>query len=144
MMKFWVFLIFVLSRPPTLYFTDNNIQSNAPYRQVLTTQLHHLASLPKWLNVRLWTKWLWVRVPLQSVILCEKCPNTEYSLVRIFPGMWVSEMSRWDDSNIQSRARDREVLTTQLNQLTSLAKWLSVCLQTKWLWVLVPLQSVIL
>ena len=34
---------------------------------VLTTQLHHLASLAKWLSVRLRTKWLWVRFPLQSL-----------------------------------------------------------------------------
>ena len=33
--------------------------------KVLTTQLNHLASLAKWLSVRLRTKWLWVRVPLQ-------------------------------------------------------------------------------
>ena len=39
---------------------DKNIQSNAPYRQVLTTQLNHLVSLAKWLSARLWTKWLWV------------------------------------------------------------------------------------
>ena len=30
-----------------------NIQSNAPYRQVLTTQLSHLANLAKWMIVRL-------------------------------------------------------------------------------------------
>ena len=35
---------------------------------VLTTQLDHLASLAKWLSVRLRTEWLWVRVPLQKVI----------------------------------------------------------------------------
>ena len=35
---------------------DKNIQSNAPYRQVLITQLNHLASLAKWLSVRLRTK----------------------------------------------------------------------------------------
>ena len=46
---------------------EKNIQSNAPYRWVLTTQLNHLASLAKWLSVRLRMKWLWVRVPLQSL-----------------------------------------------------------------------------
>ena len=30
---------------------------------------HQLASLAKWLSVRLWTKWLWVRVQLQSLKL---------------------------------------------------------------------------
>ena len=29
--------------------------------------LNHLAKLAKWSNVRLRTKWLWVRVPLQSL-----------------------------------------------------------------------------
>ena len=47
---------------------DKVIQSNAPYRSVLTTQLNHLASLAKWLSVRLRTKWLWVQIPLQSLI----------------------------------------------------------------------------
>ena len=36
---------------------DKNIESNAPYRQVLTTQLHLLASLTKSLSLRLGTKW---------------------------------------------------------------------------------------
>ena len=31
--------------------------------------LNHLASLAKWLSVRLRTKWLWVRIPLQSLNL---------------------------------------------------------------------------
>ena len=46
---------------------DKNIQSNALYKSVLITQHNHLASLAKWLNIRLWIKWLWVRVPLQSL-----------------------------------------------------------------------------
>ena len=33
------------------------------------TQLNHFASLAKWLNVRLQSKWLWVRVQLQSLIV---------------------------------------------------------------------------
>ena len=48
---------------------DKNIQSNAPYRSVLTAQLNHLASLANRLSVRLRTKWLWVRIPLQSLNL---------------------------------------------------------------------------
>ena len=44
---------------------DKN-HSNAPYRLVLTKQFNHLASLAKWLSVRLWTRWLWVRIQLQS------------------------------------------------------------------------------
>ena len=42
---------------------------NAPDRYVLKTQLNHLASLAKWLSVRLRTKWLWVRIPLLSLKL---------------------------------------------------------------------------
>ena len=48
---------------------DKNIQSNASCIQVLTTQFNHLESLTKWLDVRLWTKWLWIRIPLQSLNL---------------------------------------------------------------------------
>ena len=47
----------------------NNIQSNAPYRWVFITQLNQFASLAKWLSVRLWIEWLWLRVPLQSLKL---------------------------------------------------------------------------
>ena len=31
--------------------------------------LNHLASLAKWLSVRLWTNWMWVRVRLKSLKL---------------------------------------------------------------------------
>ena len=42
-------------------------------RKRILKHLAKLASLAKWLNVRLQTKWLWVRVPLQKLklqILC--------------------------------------------------------------------------
>ena len=48
---------------------DKNIQSNAPYRYVLTTQLHHVTNLGKGLTVRLLTKWLLIPMPLQSLKL---------------------------------------------------------------------------
>ena len=59
----------------------NNIQSNAPYRLVLATQLNHLGSLAKWLSVLSWTKQLWVRIPILSLILininiCKVCNIT--------------------------------------------------------------------
>ena len=50
-------------------WNDKNIESNAPYRCELQTQLNHLSSLVKWLTFRLWTKWLWIRVQLQSLKL---------------------------------------------------------------------------
>ena len=43
-----------------------NIQSNVPHRLLLTIEQSLMFSLSKWLSVRLWTKWLWVRVQLQS------------------------------------------------------------------------------
>ena len=49
---------------------NNNIQSNEPGRQVVTTQHNHLASLTKWLSVHLRTKWFWVRIQLQSLEEC--------------------------------------------------------------------------
>ena len=56
----------------------------------------------------------------------------------------------WNRSNICSvsdcngtRTHNHLVCTWTLNHLAKmvLAKWLSVCLQTKWLWVWIPLQS---
>ena len=47
----------------------------------------------------------------------------------------------WHDNNIQSNVHHRKTLITQLNHLASLAKWLSVPLQTKWLQVRIPLLS---
>ena len=49
------------------FSTVRNAHSYAPYKYVLTTQLSRLVSLAKWLSVRLWTKWLWLRVQLQSL-----------------------------------------------------------------------------
>ena len=37
------------------------------HKTIFTTQLSHLANLAKWLNVRIRTRCLWVRVPLQSL-----------------------------------------------------------------------------
>ena len=50
-------------------WNDKSIQSNAPYRQAVTTQFNNLASPAKWLSVRLRSKWLWVRIPLKSLKL---------------------------------------------------------------------------
>ena len=55
--------------PETRLWHDNNIQSNAPYKQVLTTQINHLASLAKRLSVGLQIKWLWVWISLLSLKL---------------------------------------------------------------------------
>ena len=57
-------------------------------------------------------------------------------------GIWIHRKKRtWQDKNIQLIAPYRKVLTTQLNHSASLAKYLSVPLQTKWLRVHVPLLS---
>ena len=54
----------------TRTWIDKKMQPKAPYREVLATQLNYLACLAKWLSVRLRTKWLWVRVSLQSLKSC--------------------------------------------------------------------------
>ena len=53
----------------------------------------------------------------------------------------LSETRAWHDNNMQSNAPYRKRLTTQLNDLASLAKCSSVCLQTKWLQVRISLVS---
>ena len=58
--------------PETRKWYDNNIQPNAPYRYVLTTQLNHLGIVTKWLSAGLRTKWVWVHIlllPLKLQIL---------------------------------------------------------------------------
>ena len=40
-----------------------------------------------------------------------------------------------------TRTHSHLVCKRTLNHLASFAKWLSVCLRTKWMWVRVPLQS---
>ena len=52
------------------YFTEQVWETNsriggAYYKSCLKL----MASLANWMSVRLWTKWLWVRVPLQSLKL---------------------------------------------------------------------------
>ena len=83
---------------------DRSIKSNTPYRQVLITQLNHLASLAKWLIARLQTKWLWVRVPWQSLKrkisrLFQARSSLTFSNYRL----WIhSETRMWNDKNIKS------------------------------------------
>ena len=56
--------------------------------------------------------------------------------------VWIHfEMRTWHNKNIQSNGPCRYVLKTQLNHSVVLAIWLSVCLQAKWFWVRVQLQS---
>ena len=57
----------VLIHSETRTWHDNNIQSSAPYRWVLITQLNQLASLAEWLSVHLRTKWLWLRMSSLSL-----------------------------------------------------------------------------
>ena len=88
---------------------DKNGQSNAPYRKILTTQLNHLAGLAKWLSVRLWTKWFWVRVQLQSLKLEISCLfRARSSLTFRRYRVWIhSERRTWHEKNIQSNATYR-------------------------------------
>ena len=102
-----------------------------------------MTSLAKWLSVRLGTKWLWVRIRC-----CRLNLRYHACFEQRFP--WHSGNCRmqnhlktcmWHDKNSQPNAPYRYVLTTQLNYLSPLAKWLSVRLRTKSLWVRVSLQS---
>ena len=104
--------------------TDNHL--------VRKQTLKHLAKLAKWLSCG-------VSTYLYQYPACfvQKVPwhSGNYRA-------WIySEMHTWHDKNIQTNVPNRWVLATQLNHLASLAKWLSVCLRTKWLSVQVLLQS---
>ena len=52
-----------------------------------------LASLAKWLNVRLWTTWLWVRIPLQLLKL--KLPRLFRAGVPWHSGNYRARSSCW-------------------------------------------------
>ena len=49
------------------YSDSNGIRTHS--HLVCKRTLNHLASLAKWLNVRLQTKWIWIRIPLLSLKL---------------------------------------------------------------------------
>ena len=51
------------------YVTWSKYTVTALYREVLTKEHNHLASWANWLSVRLRTKFLWVWVTLQSLIV---------------------------------------------------------------------------
>ena len=59
--------VWIHSETPML--DDKNIQPNAPYRQILRTQLNHLVNLSKWLSFCLRTKCFWVWVQLRPLKL---------------------------------------------------------------------------
>ena len=55
-----------------IFFYGNNISlSDCNWTRTHNHLVHKriMASLAKWLNVRLWTKWLWVQVQLQPLKL---------------------------------------------------------------------------
>ena len=97
---------------------------------MLTTQLNHIASLAKWLSVRLRTTQLWVLIPLQPL----KLP-----ISRLFGASSLLTFRQLQsvDSPKTSMWHNKD---TQTNALASLAKLLCVGIETKWLWVRIPLQ----
>ena len=88
-----------------------------------------------------WCIWLYV-----IIISCTSVRVTPHSIVCLN----VKALLDWSRCHIWS-LNDRNVirthnqlvgkLTTQLNHLAILVKWLSVRLQTKWLWVRIKLLS---
>ena len=58
------------SRRDIWSFSDCNWTATV-YKRILNhlAELAKLASLAKWSSVRLWTKWLWIRVQLQSMFI---------------------------------------------------------------------------
>ena len=67
----------------------------------VTATLNHLASLVKWLSVRLWTKWFWIRVQLQSLktsdfapVLSKKFLEIQAAIELGFTLKWIRDMTR--------------------------------------------------
>ena len=120
------------------------------------SQMHHTDKYSQFSSI-IWSVWLngWVFVYELSGCWFEyHCSQLSFRYCACFEQavpwhsckyrVWIhSEMHTWMTRTYsQSHCTDK-LLTIQLNHLVSLAKWLSVCLQTKWLWFRVPLQSLI-
>ena len=136
----------MISTYTQMHRTDKNIQSNAPYRQVLTTQLYHLESFDKWLSVRLWTTWLYVRVQLVALTkTSDFAPASRKQFLDI--------RTTLECTFTLKRVRDMISTYTEMHrtdkysQLKSviwpvwLNGWVFVYEGTKWFWVWVQLQS---
>ena len=121
--------------------------------------LNHLAKLTKWLSCVLST-YLYgafdcmflschVRVSEWTHTLqLPECQGTPCSKqVRNPKFKWLQQDSKnmwhvYDMTRTYSQMHRTDKYSKQLNHLASLAKWLSACLQTKWFWVRVQLQSI--
>ena len=82
---------------------DNNTQPNAPYWQVLTTQLNHLATLAKWLSVQsfpnahlfaFWRTWslkdTFLQVPSMRFLLSWVSIVTPYNFTSLVDQLCIS------------------------------------------------------
>ena len=60
----------------------------------------------KWLSVRLWTKWLWVRIQFQSYLclnktnICKYKANDNVSLYKFCLGSVSKDFTKYDPSGI--------------------------------------------
>ena len=105
----------------------------------------YLDSLAKWLSVRLQTKWLWVRVPFQSLKLqishlFRARSSLKFRQLQSVDSLW-NMLNYHQRFELQRKLWVRKHEKHLFSYLASLAKWLSVRLRTKWLWVRVPFQS---
>ena len=68
---------------------------------------------------------------------------SRWKMMLIFIRRFVDDIySRWKlGDNVSSDCNGTRTHNHLVPKRTSLVKWLSVCLRTKWLWVRVPLQS---
>ena len=106
-------------------------------------QLNHLASLAKWPSVRLWTKWLWIRILLLSLklqIWCLFSARSSLTFRHTLESRFTLKLV-CDMIITYSQIHRTDKYSQQFNHLASFAKWLSVRLRTKWLWVRIPFLS---
>ena len=104
----------------------------------LYTQMHHTEKYSQHSSIT-WPVWLngWVFVfEISGCGFKSRCSHLNFKFLICFKqgvpwhsgkySVWIqSETHMWHDKNIHSNALYRNVLTTQLNHLAGLAKWLS-------------------
>ena len=69
------------------------------------------------------------------------CISKDFLDIEANYGLWIHWKSRRWYCKKQSNAPHRSVLTAQINNLDSLAKWLNFDLRRNWLWVRISLLS---
>ena len=92
--RFYCTYVLVMSRT-RFRVSPHSIVESTLYSWIVSEWIHTLVSLAKQLSVRLRTKWLWVRVQFQSLLLCILCLKDSwcYKHNQLLKALWKTKIS---------------------------------------------------